>query len=143
MFPSAAFVPSKDLGSRPFSGTVTLYPSSDCKDLLSLGTRTVTIQEAECFDDTLLLGLGGFKSYTFTRMGDGKDATSSKNPEDPFTLVLQAFGTVTCAKVDGKGPSQKALNKDLSSSGCVNTNAGVLAKGFMFRRFFFTRTRLG
>lgn len=133
MFPLAAFVPSKEFGSNPLSGTVTLYPVRDCDSFFGLGVRIMTIGEAECVDDTLL-GLGSFQSYKFTRIGDGKDLTSSRSGPFPFELLLQAFRTNTCASEGGKKTDESVLNGDRSVSGCVNTNAGVSAKEFSFRR---------
>jgi hypothetical protein len=134
MFASAAFVPSEDLGSNPFSGTVTLYPERDCDSLFGLRVRTTAIEEGSCLDDTLL-GLGGFKSFKFTRIGDDKDPTASPFYRvRPFQLFLKAFNTDTCRREPGRKTGEQLLQGVETSSGCVNTNAAVSAAGFSFRR---------
>jgi len=110
--------------STPFTGTVTLYAASDCKDSLDplgLGLKKATIKEGDCLDDTFFdLEFGGFRKFHFDRIGDGIDPTSESS-KTPYVLIFRAFRSATCGKVDGEKPSLGFLKPKSASSACINT----------------------
>ena len=124
--------------STPFTGTVTLYAASDCKDSLDvrgLGVKKAPIKEGDCLDDTFFdLGFGGYRKFHFDRIGDGIDPTS-QSPKTPFALIFRAFRSAMCGKIDGEKPSLGFLKPKSASSACINTKDGVVAAGFKFVRF--------
>lgn len=135
-FSPAAFVPTKN-AATPFNGTVTLYASRDCEDLLGLGSTSIDVEEQSCYDDTVL-GLGGFESFKFERVGRTTDPGLGLQKNSHWKLVLQALKTETC---EGEKPGEKTGIKVLglydNASGCVNVRKDAVGKAFKFTRIGF------
>jgi hypothetical protein len=120
-------------GNTPFHGEVMLFKSRDCKDPVILGIglteHTLAVTEDECYDDTILLGLGtgSFQSFKFGNISPDIDPTAKKQPKE--------FGGYAYSNNCGNSRGSVKVTNHNGLSACTNVySKDKVARSFMFYR---------